>query len=106
MKGTWGKDTLFQRHDHLMLTFTLILIGQVAWLRSGYCPFLGGNLATWQSKKQSDVARSSAEAEFRALTQRICECKWIRLLEELGFTQTMLMQYHGSNFHCPQFSPL
>ncbi|KAF7808089.1 Retrovirus-related Pol polyprotein from transposon RE1 [Senna tora] len=28
---------------------------------------------TWRSKKQSMVARSSAEAEFRALSQGICE---------------------------------
>ena len=30
---------------------------------SWYCTFLGGNLVTWRSKKQSVVARSSAKAE-------------------------------------------
>ena len=34
---------------------------------SGYCSFVLGNLVTWRSKKQSVVARSSAEAEFRAM---------------------------------------
>ncbi|RVX04556.1 Retrovirus-related Pol polyprotein from transposon TNT 1-94 [Vitis vinifera] len=44
----------------------------------------GGNLVTWRSKKQSVVARSSAEAEFRAMAQGICEGIWLnRLLEEL-----------------------
>lgn len=39
---------------------------------------------TWRSKKQQVVARSSAEAEFRALAQGICEGVWLRrLLGEL-----------------------
>ncbi|WKA06567.1 hypothetical protein VitviT2T_024462 [Vitis vinifera] len=33
---------------------------------SGYFTFVGGNLVTWKSKKQNVVARSSAEAEFKA----------------------------------------
>ncbi|RVW26484.1 Retrovirus-related Pol polyprotein from transposon RE2 [Vitis vinifera] len=51
---------------------------------SGYCSFVWGNLVTWRSKKQSVVARSSAEAEVRAMAQGICEGIWLnRLLEEL-----------------------
>ncbi|RVW86908.1 Retrovirus-related Pol polyprotein from transposon RE1 [Vitis vinifera] len=52
---------------------------------SGYCSFVWGNLVTWRSKKQSVVARSSAETEYRALAQGICEGIWIkRVLSELG----------------------
>ncbi|RVX11271.1 Heat shock 70 kDa protein 17 [Vitis vinifera] len=48
-----------------------------------------GNLVTWRSKKQSVVARSSAEAEYRALAQGICEGIWIkRVLSELGQTSS------------------
>ena len=45
---------------------------------------MNGALVSWRSKKQSVVARSSAEAEFRALALGICEGMWLkRLLEEL-----------------------
>ena len=50
---------------------------------SGYCTFVFGNLVTWRSKKQSVVARSSAEAELRAIALGICEVLWLKqLLEE------------------------
>ena len=38
---------------------------------TGYCTYVWGNLVTWRCKKQSVVARSSAEAEFRALAQSV-----------------------------------
>lgn len=51
---------------------------------SGHCSFLWGNLVSWRSKKQPVVSRSSAEAEFRALSLGICEGIWHkRILEEL-----------------------
>ena len=51
---------------------------------SGWYTFVGENLVTWRSKKQSVVARSSAKAEYRAITLGICELLWLkRLLGEL-----------------------
>ena len=53
---------------------------------TGYCTFVEGNLVTWRSKKQAVVARSSAEAEFRAIAQGVCELLWIQIvLNDLGF---------------------
>ncbi|TYK01779.1 Cysteine-rich RLK (RECEPTOR-like protein kinase) 8 [Cucumis melo var. makuwa] len=37
-----------------------------------------GNLVTWRSKKQSVVARSSAEAEYRAMSLGICKEIWLQ----------------------------
>ena len=36
---------------------------------SGYCTFVGDNLIIWRNKKQTVVARLSAEAESRAMAQ-------------------------------------
>jgi hypothetical protein len=45
---------------------------------SGYCVLIGGNLIAWRSKKQNIVARSSAEAEYRAMAATACELTWLR----------------------------
>ena len=51
---------------------------------TGYCTYVWGNLVTWRSKKQNVVACSSAEAEYRAMANEVCEILWIqRILEEL-----------------------
>jgi hypothetical protein len=62
---------------------------------SGYCTFVGGNLVSWRSKKQTIVARSTAEAEFRSMVHGVCEVLWLRiLLTELGlFRDSSLMLY-------------
>jgi hypothetical protein len=44
----------------------------------GFSTFVGGNLVTWKSKKQNIVARSSAEAEYRAMSSTVSELIWIR----------------------------
>ncbi|XP_004306286.1 PREDICTED: uncharacterized mitochondrial protein AtMg00810-like [Fragaria vesca subsp. vesca] len=52
---------------------------------TGFCTFVGGNLVTWKSKKQTVVARSSAEAEYRAMAATACELIWLKgLLSDLG----------------------
>ena len=56
---------------------------------SGICIFLGGNLITWSSQKQKVVARSSTEAEYRALTSADADLVWAQnLLTKLGIHLT------------------
>ena len=88
LKMTPGKGLFFQRttKKEIEIFSDTDWAGSVTDRRStsGYCSFVWGNLVTWRSKKQSVVARSSAEAEFRAMAQCICEGIWLnRLLEEL-----------------------
>ena len=46
--------------------------------------FIGGNLVSWKSKKQSVVSQSNTEFEYRAMTQSMCEIIWLyQLLMEV-----------------------
>lgn len=51
---------------------------------SAYVVFLGANPISWSYKKQKTVARSSTEAEYRAIASTAAEVNWImNLLQEL-----------------------
>ncbi|KAK9224404.1 hypothetical protein WN943_009437 [Citrus x changshan-huyou] len=54
-----------------------------------YCIYLGNNLISWSSKKQSVVIRSSAESKYRALAAASAELTWLQyLFTELGINCT------------------
>ncbi|KAJ0753494.1 putative RNA-directed DNA polymerase [Helianthus annuus] len=51
---------------------------------SGYCVYLGLNIISWSSKRQSVISRSSVEAEYRGVANVVAEICWLRnLLLEL-----------------------
>ncbi|XP_020686945.1 uncharacterized protein LOC110102803 [Dendrobium catenatum] len=47
---------------------------------TGFCSYLGPNLISWSVKKQSTVAKSSTEAEYRALAAATSDVIWLRQL--------------------------
>ncbi|GJX97569.1 ribonuclease H-like domain-containing protein [Tanacetum coccineum] len=61
---------------------------------SGYCVFLGDNLLMWPYKRQDTLSRTSAEAEYRGVTNAVAETSWIRnlirKLHTLLFTATLV----------------
>ena len=102
LKGTPGQGLMFQKRDNIQVEVYTDAdwAGNKADRRSitGYCTFVGGNLVTWRSKKQNVVARSSAEAEFRALAHGICEAMWVsRMLEELKIPMSKPMKVYCDN---------
>ena len=64
----------------------------------GYCIFRRDNVVTWRSKKHNVVARSSAEVEFRAIAQGICELLWLKILyKDLKIEWDELMRLYCDN---------
>ncbi|KAA0026222.1 Cysteine-rich RLK (receptor-like protein kinase) 8 [Cucumis melo var. makuwa] len=77
LKTTPGKGLMFRKIDRKTIeAYTdFDWAGSVVDRKStfGYCTFVWGNLVTLMSKKQSVVARSNAEVEYRAMSLGICE---------------------------------
>ncbi|CAL1355334.1 unnamed protein product [Linum trigynum] len=65
---------------------------------TGYFITLGSAPISWRTKKQRVVARSSAEAEYRAMASTVREIIWLRwLLQELGVPQSGPTPLHCDN---------
>ncbi|XP_061999424.1 uncharacterized mitochondrial protein AtMg00810-like [Rosa rugosa] len=102
LKGSIGRGILMKNigNTHIMGYTDADWAGNSLDRKSttGFCTFLGGNLVTWKSKKQTVVARSSAEAEYRTMASTSCELIWLKgLLSDLGFPSCQPMSLFCDN---------
>lgn len=72
---------------------------------NGFIVYLGSHPISWSSRKQTGVARSSTEAEYRAVANTSAELRWIcSLLSELGIpvkhTPTVYCDNVGATYLC------
>ena len=72
---------------------------------TAYIVYLGGNPISWKSAKQRTVARSSTEAEYRAIVHTTAELAWIRnLLSELQIRKISTPTVHCDNMRATNLS--
>ncbi|KAL0375768.1 UNVERIFIED_CONTAM: Retrovirus-related Pol polyprotein from transposon RE2 [Sesamum calycinum] len=65
---------------------------------TGYRIFLGGALISWKTKKQTTIARSTAEAEYRSLGTTVFELQWISyVLQDLRIQVPTPIPLHCDN---------
>ncbi|GJV29009.1 ribonuclease H-like domain-containing protein [Tanacetum coccineum] len=63
-----------------------------------YYVFFGKSLISWKSKKQSMLAKSSTEAEYRAINTVTCEVIWIhKILTKLNIKISLPVPIHCDN---------
>ena len=91
---------------HILASSTLDLyaFSDADWVgfTIGFCTFLGGNCISWSAKKQSTIARSSAEVEYRSMASTVAELTWLSfLLRDLGIPFSC-----PSILHCDNLSAL
>lgn len=72
---------------------------------NAYIVYLGKHAISWSAKKQNGVARSSTEAEYRAVANTASELNWTgHLLHELGIQQhaspTIYCDNIGTTYLC------
>uniref|UniRef100_A0A7C9CZQ0 Reverse transcriptase Ty1/copia-type domain-containing protein n=1 Tax=Opuntia streptacantha TaxID=393608 RepID=A0A7C9CZQ0_OPUST len=102
LSGTSGQGILLKGLDQLQLS----AFSDSDWascptsrrLVTGYVVLLNQSPLSWKSKKQSTVARSSAEAEYRAMAHAAAEITWlVSLLNELGVNNLKPVILHCDN---------
>ncbi|CAN6483159.1 unnamed protein product [Victoria cruziana] len=95
LKGTIGDGLTYRHYNTPSTGHHLRIYTDADWAGdpderrsvSGYCIYIGSNLISWSSRKQRAVARSSTEAEYRAMAAGVADVTWVRhILGELHET--------------------
>lgn len=89
LAGTQSHGILLRRGTPLTLHgfFDADWAGDAEYFLStnAYIIYLGGSPISWSSRKKKGVARSSTEAEYRAVANAASEVRWVTsLLTEIG----------------------
>ncbi|RVW63765.1 Retrovirus-related Pol polyprotein from transposon RE1 [Vitis vinifera] len=104
LKGTLFHDLYSAQSPLVLRAFSDAWVGDPTDRRSttGYCFLLDSSLISWRSKKQNFVARSSTEAEYRALLIPHLSFFWLRwLLKDLGVSTSS-----GTPLYCDNQSAI
>nr|GEV99159.1 ribonuclease H-like domain-containing protein [Tanacetum cinerariifolium] len=104
LKGSPGTGISFKHESNLNLSAYV----DYDWAKckvtkksvTGYVVYMGSNLESRKSRKQSVLAKSSAEAEHRAMNSVTCEVMWIlKILKNLNVNVDLLVSVScGSSF--------
>ena len=102
LKGTLFHDLFYLAQSPLVFR----AFSDADWARdptdrkstTGYYFLLGSSLISWRSKKQTFVARSSTEVEYRALVDTTSELLWLRwLFKDLGVSTSSAIPLYCDN---------
>lgn len=104
LKGTINYKLKFQTGNNEDLT----MFGDADWANdidrksvSGLCVFHGKNITSWGTKKQSNIALSTTEAELIASSEVLREGLWTKkLLQELSPTNHFNCTLYSDNQPC------
>ena len=102
LKGTLFHGLFYSTQSPLVLcAFSDVdWVGNPTDCRStiGYCFLLNYSLISWRGKKQTFVARSSTETEYRALADTKSELLWLLwLLKDLGVSTSSTTPLYCDN---------
>ncbi|GKV33750.1 hypothetical protein SLEP1_g42213 [Rubroshorea leprosula] len=105
LRGTISRGLFFSSHPCMQLQ----AYADADWAgcpdtrrsTTGWCVFLGDSLISWKCKKQKTVSKSTAEAEYRAMSSSCSELTWLR-----GFLQTLTFPTPPSPFYADNMSSI
>ena len=90
LKSNSREGLMFNSHGHLNVESNC----DVDWAScldgrrstsSYYYVFVGENLVSWRSKKQSIISRSTVETEYQAVSLSVSEMLWVKMGKKSPF---------------------